>query len=72
MGGFIPYIMVERPAQSFPAGNNKQHGRPANIGGVLSSFSGYTEVSEIITHNIKATDSELDEIKELLSNGVYV
>lgn len=72
MGGFTPYIMVERPAQSFPAGNNKQHGRPANIGGVLSSFSGYTEVSEIITHNIKATDSELDEIKELLSNGVYV
>ena len=72
MGGFTPYIMVERPAQSFPAGNNKQHGRPANIGGVLSSFSGYTEVSEIITHNIKATDSDLDEIKELLSNGVYV
>lgn len=72
MGGFTPYIMVERPAQSFPAGNNRQHGRPSNIGGVLSSFSGYTEVSEIITHNIKATDSELDEIKELLSNGVYV
>lgn len=72
MGGFTPYILVERPAQSFPEYNNKLQGRPANIGGVLSSFSGYTEVAELVTHNIKATDSELDEIKELLKTGIYI
>lgn len=72
MGGFTPYILVERPAQSFPANNNKLYGRPSNIGGTLSSFSGYTEVSELLTHSINATDSELDEIKELLKSGVYV
>ena len=72
MGGFTPYILVERPAQSFPEYNNKLQGRPSNIGGVLSSFSGYTEVAELVTHNIKATDSELDEIKELLKTGVYI
>lgn len=72
MGGFTPYILVERPAQSFPANNNKLYGRPSNIGGTLSSFSGYTEISELLTHSINATDSELDEIKELLKSGVYV
>lgn len=72
MGGFTPYLLIERPAQSFPAKNNKLQGRPSNIGGTLSSFSGYTEVSELLTHNINATDSELDEIKELLRSGVYV
>lgn len=72
MGGYTPYILIERPAQSFPSGNNKLQGRPSNIGGTLSSFSGYTEVAELVTHNINATDSELDEIKELLKSGVYV
>lgn len=72
MGGFTPYLLVERPAQSYPANNNKLLGRPANIGGKLSSFSGYTEVESFKADGIPCTKEELVLIEEALKSGVYV
>lgn len=72
MSNYTPYIMIERPAQSFPEFNNNLLGRPSNIGGRVDSFSGYTEIEEIKLDGIQATDSELDEIRQLLADGVYI
>lgn len=72
MSQYQPYIMIERPTQSFAQGTNHCIGRPSNTGGYLSSYSGYTEVEAIIENNIVATNEELDEIEQLLKSGVYL
>ena len=72
LGNYTPYVIIERPAQSFPAGMNALEGRSSNIGGTVSSFSGYIEIESIKLNGIQATDNELEEIKQLLSEGVYV
>lgn len=72
LGNYTPYVIIERPAQSFPSGNNALLGRPSNIGGKVNSFSGYTEIEYIKLEGIQATDAELEEIKQLLADGVYI
>ena len=72
LGNYTPYVVIERPTQSFPSGLNSLNGRPSNIGGTVGSFSGYTEIESIKLNGIKATDAEIEEIKQLLSYGVYI
>lgn len=72
LGQYTPYIIIERPAQSFPLYNNMLLGRPSNIGGTVGSFSGYTEIDDAKLDGIQATDAELDEIRQLLADGVYI
>ena len=72
LGNYTPYVTIERPAQSFPSGNNALLGRPSNVGGKVNSFSGYTEIEYIKLDGIQATDAELEEIKQLLADGVYI
>ena len=72
LGQYTPYIIIERPAQSFPLHNNKLLGRPSNIGGIVGSFEGYTEIEYVKLDGIQATESELTEIRELLETGVYI
>lgn len=72
LGQYTPYIIIQRPAQSFPSNNNMLLGRPSNIGGRVDRFSGYTEIEYIKLDGIQATDSELEEIRTLLENGVYI
>jgi hypothetical protein len=47
-------------------------GYQSNITAVLSSLSGYTEVDFIHLENVKATDTELEEIETLLKEGVII
>lgn len=72
LGNYTPYVIIERPSQSFPQGMNSLNGRASNIGGKVRDFSGYTEIESIKLNGIQATDAELEEIKQLLADGVFV
>lgn len=70
---FRPYFIFHRPAQSLAKHYNKYKGYPSNITSALSALSGYTEVEHIHLTNIEgATDTELNEIEQLLKNGVII
>lgn len=67
-----PYLMFTRPIESRPASLGAVHGYSAGVGGLLKNFSGYVECSDVKLDGISATDTELDMIKTLLHEGVYV
>lgn len=65
-----PYIILTRPRQALPTGQNTFLGYPSFINENLGSLSGYTEVEKIHLNNIPATEDELIEIDRLLHEGV--
>lgn len=65
-----PYLIITRPRQALPEGQNKFMGYPSFVTVELSTLRGYTEVEHVHLENIGATDSELKEIEALLKNGV--
>lgn len=67
-----PYLMFTRPIESRPASLAHVHGISAGAGGTLSTFKGYVECSDVNLSGVCATDIELDMIKSLLQEGVYV
>lgn len=70
---FNCYLIITRPIQSLAAGFKSQKGYPSNISAVLNTCSGYTEVEYIhLTGIAGATDTELEEIEQLLKNGVII
>lgn len=70
---FTPYMIIKRPIQSLAQGFKTQKGYPSNITAVLNTLSGYTEVEYIhLTGIDMATDTELQEIEQLLKNGVII
>lgn len=71
--GYTPYLLFMRPAASHPQNFEKYKGRPSNITATLSSLTGYTEVDSLITSGFStASSSEIEEIKSLLSSGIYL
>lgn len=72
MGIQYPYLIREIPNQSRPSNYRKLHGYPANLGGNLGSFTGYTAVESIRLDGIPCTDEEKSEIIELLRGGVLL
>lgn len=72
LANYTPFILIERPQQSKPSTFKNLVGYKSNIGGVVSDFGGYSEFEYVKLDGIQATDAELDEIKQLLADGVYV
>ena len=72
MDDFVPYLIIHRPKQSLASGYNTFKGYPSNISSQLSALTGYTEVEHINLSVAGATDTELEEIKRLLSEGVLL
>lgn len=73
LSSYIPYLIFARPAASHPHNYEKYKGRPSNITAQLSSLTGYTEVESLITSGFStASSSEIEEIKSLLSSGIYL
>ena len=72
MGIQYPYLIREIPNQSRPSNYRKLHGYPANLGGTLDSFTGYTAVESIRLDGVLCTDAEKSEIIELLRGGVIL
>lgn len=71
--GYTPYLLFMRPAASHPQNYERYKGRPSNITATLSSLTGYTEVDSLITSGFStASSSEIEEIKSLLSTGIYL
>lgn len=70
---FVPYLIIHRPIQSLAENFRTYKGYPSNMTATLSGLSGYTEVEYIHLTGIDgATDTELNEIEDLLKNGVII
>lgn len=65
-----PYLIVTRPRQALPIGQNSFQGYPSFMTESLGSLSGYTEVESCHLEHIPCTDEELTEIERLLKGGV--
>lgn len=73
MDDFVPYLIVHRPIQSLAKNYAENKGYTSNISAVLNTLSGYTEVEFIHLTGIDgATDTELQEIEDLLKKGVII
>lgn len=62
------YVEVVR---SIPYNSDNLFGKPTVDYGILENYKGYIEVSDILL-NISATADEKDEIRNLLTNGVFI
>ena len=72
LGGRTPYLIIEREVPSFSTLYNKDKGLPLNVALPLSGVHGFTVIEDIDLSGITgATDNELDELRRLLSEGVY-
>lgn len=67
-----PYLILTRPRQALPAGQNAFSGYPSFITEYLGGLSGYTEIESIHLDNIPATNAEITEIETLLRKGVIL
>lgn len=65
-----PYLIITRPNQALPEGQNKYMGYPSFITVTLSELEGYTEFESIHLEGIPATDDELTELETMLKEGV--
>lgn len=72
LAGKVPVLILTRPRQALPGDQNKFTGYPAFITRSLGALSGYTEVHSIRLSGIDGTESEIDEIEELLKGGVIL
>lgn len=69
---FQPFVILTRPVQALPKNFNKLRGNTSMIGGKVSSFSGYLEVSEIDLSGIACTEAEKDLILQAFKEGCFV
>ena len=72
LAGKVPVLILTRPRQALPGRQNSFTGYPAFITRSLGDLSGYTEVHSIRLSGIDGTESEIDEIVELLKGGVIL
>lgn len=69
---FQAFVILTRPVQALPKNFKKLKGYTSMIGGKVSSFSGYLEVSEIDLSGIACTEAEKDLILQAFKEGVFV
>lgn len=70
MGIQTPYLIITRPRQALPLGQNSFTGYPSFMTESLGSLTGYTEVEQCHLEHVPATGAELEEIERLLKEGV--
>lgn len=72
MGIQTPYLILTRPKQALPEGQNAFSGYPSFITVTLSEITGYAEIESIHLENIPCTGAELSEIEAILKEGVIL
>lgn len=72
MGCRRPYLLIERCVPSMSASYPHSEGFPLNVSLPVSACSGYTEIEDIDLSGINATQDEIDELKSILTSGVYL
>lgn len=72
MGIKKPYLIVSRPQSAMNDGFPAIQGYPSNSFVQLKKCNGYVQIKDCHVENIAATNTELDEIKSLLMQGVII
>ena len=72
LGAQKPYLILSMPHAAIPGGQNVLMGYPAWVSGRVGDFTGYTECVVDKVTATRATDQEIDEIKNLLAGGVVL
>lgn len=67
-----PYLFLTSPRVCVPEHYQRYSGFPANITDILGNFEGFTVVESIRLNNLVATSPEVDEIYQLLHEGVII
>ena len=67
-----PYLFLTTPRQSVPEGYERVCGFPCNMGDILGNFEGFTVVEDIRLNGLVATSPEVEEIYQLLKQGVII
>ena len=68
----FPYVVIERPRLSTPAGYNKFIGNTLNVTMNLGECNGLTMVESIHLDGVLCTENERDELMSLLKEGVII
>lgn len=72
MGSKIPYLIISRPQTAMADQFETLSGYPSNTYTPLSACKGFTQVKYCHVENLNATDSEKQEIEQLLKKGVIL
>lgn len=72
MGHQYPYLIITIPRMIIPGKQNEMIGYPSYVTCHLAELNGFTSVESIHIKGIEATREEIDEIYELLKNGVFL
>ena len=71
MGVRYPYLLIERAVPSYPTNYKHDKAYPSNISTKLEMITGYTIIEDIDLSGIPFTSDELQELRQLLADGVY-
>lgn len=72
MGGKIPYLIISRPQTGMPSSFAHLQGYPVNYYTKVGSCTGHIRVSDVQVKGVNATDTELDMIRDALTQGVEI
>lgn len=67
-----PYLIIERPKQSLPQDQFKFTGYPLNMTMSVGDCKGYTEFDMILLDGLSLTDTEKNELENIMRKGVYL
>ena len=72
MGNQKPYIILERPNLCLPGNQSSYTGYPSYITRTLGTLSGFTQVQDIKLNGFSMTETERNELLNLLRSGVIL
>lgn len=72
MASKVPYLIISRPQTAMADKFETLSGYPSNTFTPLSACKGFTQVKFVHVENLNATDSEKQEIEQLLKEGVIL
>lgn len=72
MASKIPYLIISRPQTAMADKFETLSGYPSNTFTPLSACKGFTQVKYCHVENLNATDSEKQEIEQMLKEGVIL
>lgn len=72
MGIKKPYLIISRPQTELADKFTTFVGKPSNYTTTIGACKGFTKVDTVHIENVDATSSELDELNQILTNGILV
>lgn len=72
MGIKKPYLIISRPQTELADKFTTFVGKPSNYTTTIGACKGFTKVDTVHIENVDATSSELDELNQILINGILV